>query len=335
MGDGGVHRGRQLTTTVAVTAALWSLGSVVDARSQSRSVPTFRLAPVWRVSVGGPVRHRTIYQLAVCHDGSSYFTDSRGRIVHLTPEGETSLATSTPDAHEAHAAACRPDGNLTVATPGAVVSFNRVGDGLAVVQRIASTVASLTVVDEALVGVGYDARLRPVLVRLSLPGLEPAAPETLTVMRSVPATGISQGALFWDGQRLGYVPARRYEIHTFDRDGRPLGFETRADPTFRGMPPAPWAGQARPTDYVSAFIPLGTDRYLSFVVKYDDLSPGYSRSHTALEMLDGRLRLTGAIENDKVFGLPAGAAADGDVLFFGVTPEGSWVTRARLVEGGH
>jgi hypothetical protein len=313
-------------------AAFCVLGSIVHVHSSRPALTSFRLEPLWQVSVGEGGRRGVIYRGTVCPDGRSYFTESAGRVVALSVHGHITFdVLYHPDVVRTVAAACAPDGQLAVSNGREVVLLVHDGARLQVTGRIALTAFALAWTDDGLVALGQERPMRPVIWRVPAASDTEITPEALTRLEPVAdPPAVSMGQLVRDGERIGYVPGGRYELHLFDAGGRPVVRLWRADPSFRAHAAPGFVPPPTPHDHVLAFHVLPGARYVAFVVTHQTQAPQYWESRLSMEVLDETFRLIGTVENGAAFGHPVGVAPNGDPLLMHVTPAGSTITRARL-----
>jgi hypothetical protein len=311
------------------------LGIVAETRTPPHSQAPFRIEPVWQVSLGDAGRRKVIYRTAVCADGSSYFTESVGRIVGLTADGRVALdVLYQPEVAGTLAAACAPDGSLAISNGKEVLSLTHDGIRFQVTGRVPLTAFALAATGDGLLALGREQSRGAVIWRLpATPGTH-VAPETLTVLQSADSSMVATGHLVWDRDRarVGFVPGGRYELHLFDSTGRSLQFLLRADPAFRGRNAPQFVPEPYPHDKVIALHVLPGAGYVAFVERVQGHAPGHWESRLSMEVLDDAFGLAGTVENGAAFGHPVGIASDGYLLLMHVTPDRARLTRARLTD---
>jgi hypothetical protein len=317
-----------------VLAVVSLLASVAETRTPSPLPLSFRIEPVWQISLGEGGRRRVIYRAAVCPDGSSYFTESVGRVVRLTAEGQLAFdVLYRPEVVGTLAAACAPDGTLAISTGREVVSLTHDGARFQVAGRIPLAAFALVSTGDGLLALGRDQSLGPVIWRLPATPHPDAAPQIVTVLERADWSMVPTGHLVWDGHRarIGFAPGGRYELHVFDNSGHSVQFLLRAEPTFRAHAAPQFVPEPVPPDKLIALHVLPGARYVAFVERIQGHAPNYFESRLSMEVLDDAFRLLGTVENGAAFGHPVGVASNGDLLLMHVTPDRSRLTRAKLV----
>jgi hypothetical protein len=303
-----------------------------------------RIETQWKTQLG-PYDREGLFRLAPCPDGSSYFTDARGRIAHLTVSGAVAFDSGPYEELKATVAvACDSEGFLHALNPGLLTKWEARNGKPHLISSIDVRSLRLSPSRLAVAGDGnfyvLSVRSKPgfaaYLHQLDQRGNFVAAFESPPVATDavLAQTAIRRGSIALDQQsgRVAFLPLNPFEVGLFDQRGR----ETHRRVVASGFQPLrthPEHGYVIGGDQVMSAAFVAGVGLVSQTAETVRLDSGKGSGAFFLNVIDpesldlrDRLSLKGVVG-----GVLQGASADGGLYFLTVTPRiGVQVTRAAL-----
>ncbi|MDX2150142.1 MAG: hypothetical protein SFV54_05370 [Bryobacteraceae bacterium] len=298
---------------------------------------------VWQQNLG-PRYDDALFRWAVCRDGSSYFTDAKGRLAILNAEGRVLYDSARhSELLSTVAIACDPEGRFSAANERRVMTFAFDGSRVQLVSEIdirAHRVRPSRLLvppsgEFVLTGFRDGASYIHVVRRdgsLARSFGEPPAELNASLARE----SARRASIAWDlsGGRLIYIPMSHFDVRAYALDGQLLKRCPAALAGFRQPSPDILTGRARPGGEVfyAAALPDG-----SLAVQAALVTDGPARKPSqklTLALLDRELQVPFArVLDASMPGILQGASADGTLYFMSITPQQGIQLRAgRLME---